>query len=49
MLVHRKPVECFDADGQMIGAWKSMLEAAAENDGVPGFSKQTIKNCAGCK
>lgn len=44
MLVHRKPVEAYDADGQLIGSWDSMLEAAKKS----GYSKTLIKNCAGC-
>ena len=44
MIVHSKPVEAYGADGQLLGQWKSTLEAAAKS----GFSKTVIKNCAGC-
>lgn len=47
-MIHRIQVECFDEDGRPIGCWPSILGAVTENDGIPGFSKQVIKNCASC-
>ena len=45
MPMHRKAVAVFDADGQLIGSWDSMLEASVKS----GFSKTVIKNCSSCQ
>lgn len=45
MPIHRRPVKAYDADGQLIGKWDSMLEAAKKS----GFSKTVIKNCSSCQ
>lgn len=41
-MIHRRPVECFDVDGRLIGGWPSTLEAAMKT----GYSKTVIKTCA---
>lgn len=45
MAVHRRPIECFDKDGRLIGSWNSVLQASEQS----GCSHTVIKRCAGCE
>ena len=43
-MIHRRPVELFDKDGKILGAWNSVLQASEQS----GCSHTVIKRCAGC-